>query len=276
MENLIIEGENLFVLQKMQEEYKNAIDLVIIDPPYNTNIDYIGYKDSNFANGWIEFIKPRIKLAYSLLSEKGVMFIHIDENELINLANLCYEIFKKQNVNILIWKKINELFDNNRIEKEVINIKSAHEYVLICYNNKSITTLNNMKQPIFQNNKWFDIEKPMETILDNLGTTSSAKDELNLLLGSRNVFSTPKPIRLFKEFVRVTTDKKSIILDFFAGSGTTAHSVMDLNKEDNGERKFIINTNDENNICQLVTIPRINNAIKLNQYAETYKYQFYK
>jgi adenine specific DNA methylase Mod len=275
MENLIIEGDNLIVLQKLLINYKDRIDLIIIDPPYNTNIDYIGYKDSNFHDGWITYIKPRIELSYSLLSPKGIMFIHIDENELLNLLNLCYEIFEKINVNVLIWKKINEQFDKNRIEKKIKNIKSMHEYVLICYKDKANTMLKKIQQPILEKDTWIEKEKPMETILDNFGTTSSAKDELSYLLGSREIFATPKPMRLFKEFVRAATDKKSIVLDFFAGSGTTAHAVMDLNKQDNGQRTFIVNTNSESNICQSVTIPRIKRSIELFEYKETFKYISY-
>ena len=101
-----------------------------------------------------------------------------------------------------------------------------------------------------------------------MGTTSSAKDELEVLLGNRTIFSTPKPVRLIKEFVRAGSNKNSIVLDFFAGSGTTGHAVMDLNKEDGGERKFILITNNESNICRKVTIPRIQKAIEKFDYNE--------
>lgn len=90
-----------------------------------------------------------------------------------------------------------------------------------------------------------EIEKPLETVIDDLGTTSSAKDELACLLGDRTIFSTPKPVKLIKEFIRAATDKDSIVLDFFAGSGTTGHATMDLNKEDGVNRKFILITNIE-------------------------------
>jgi adenine specific DNA methylase Mod len=189
------------------------------------------------------------------------MFIHIDENELINLTKLCYKIFSHENVNILIWKKINKCFDKNRIEKSINNIKSSHEFVILCYKNKGITEFNNMKQPRLVNGDWINFDVPMESVLDNLGTTSSAKDELAEIFGKRDVFSTPKPMRLAKEFVRVATNKNSIVLDFFAGSGTTGHAVMDLNIEDGGNRKFILITNNENDICKKVTIPRIMNYI---------------
>lgn len=271
MKNIIIENDNIIALEELSNHYLNKIDLIVIDPPYNTDIDHIGFKDTNFKDGWVSFMKPRLELGYSLLSNTGVMFIHIDENELINLAKLCYNIFEYKNVNILVWKKINKYFDQNRVHKSVNNIKSAHEYVLLCYKDKKITNLNEMKQPVFENNKWIDILTPMESVLDNLGTTSSAKDEIAELLGSREVFTTPKPMRLVKEMVRVATNEVSVVLDFFAGSGSTGHAVMDLNKEDGGNRKFILVTNNESDICRKVTIPRITRAIAINGYNEEFE-----
>ena len=101
-------------------------------------------------------------------------------------------------------------------------------------------------QPTLQNGKVVEREKPLETVIDFLGTTSSAKDEIAALFGGRTAFATPKPMKLIKEFVRAASEIDSIVLDFFAGSGTTGHAVMDLNKEDGGSRKFILITNNEN------------------------------
>ena len=127
-------------------------------------------------------------------------------------------------------------------------------------------------QPLIENGKIVEKEKPLETVIDFLGTTSSAKDEIGVLLGDRTSFSTPKPMKLIKEFVRAASEKGSIILDFFAGSGTTGHAVMDLNKEDGGTRKFILITNNESDICRKVTVPRIQNAIKYFDYTETFEF----
>lgn len=85
----------------------------------------------------------------------------------------------------------------------------------------------------------------METILRGVGTSSTAKDELLDIFGSRDIFDTPKPTKLIKELIRIATKKDSIILDFFAGSATTAQAVLELNKEDEGNRKFILCTNNE-------------------------------
>ena len=271
MKNLIIESDNLIAMNKLLPVYEGKIDVMPIDPPYNTNISYVGYKDYN--NAWNDFMGERLEVAYKLLSNKGVMFIHIDENEYFSLYHICSKIFGSENVRTLIWKKTNECFDKNRVEKPLENgIRRTHEFVLLCFKNKNKTILKPIMQPLIENGKIIEKEKPLETIIDFLGTTSSAKDEIGVLLGDRAAFSTPKPMKLIKEFVRVASEKDSIILDFFAGSGTTGHAVMDLNKEDGGSRKFILITNDENNICQNITIPRIKKAIELFNYKEALKY----
>lgn len=269
MENLIIESDNLIAMKKLLPDYEGKIDVMPIDPPYNTSISYVGYKD--FDNDWDTFMRERLKIAYRLLSNRGVMFIHIDENEYVALYNICSDIFDRENVRTLIWKKTNEYFDKNRIEKPLENgIRRTHEFILLCGKNLKETVLKPIMQPTLQNGKIIEVKRSLETIIDFLGTTSSAKDEIGVLFGDRTAFSTPKPVKLIKEFVRAASEKDSIVLDFFAGSGTTGHAVMDLNKEDGGSRKFILITNDENNICQNITIPRIRKAIELFGYKESF------
>ena len=267
----IIESDNKGALTMLERTFSGKIDVAFIDPPYNTEINYIEYKDSNFENGWVEFMRPRVESAYNLLSENGVMYICIDENELSNLISICSEIFGSDNVNILVWKKTNELFDANRKEKQIINVRRVHEYIILCYKNKNLTRFSQIEQPYYVNGKWEERKQHLETVLDYMGTTASAKDELNELFGANNVFTTPKPMKLVKELVRAACNKDSIVIDFFAGSGTTGHAVMDLNKEDNGNRKFILATNNENNICRDVTIPRIQKAIVKNGYSSKFK-----
>ena len=253
--NLVIEADNLIALKALMEEFERKIDVITIDPPYNTDIDYIGYKDSDYSEGWGIFMQERLVLAKSLLSPDGVMFINIDENELVCLLSICYSLFGMENVNILVWPKVNPLFDQNRVEKPVFNVRSTHEYIILCYMNKKNTCLKNTIEG-----------KPMESIVTGFGTTSSAKDEIGLLLGDRKCFSTPKPVALIRELIRVASDKDSMILDFFAGSGTAGHATMALNKEDNGNRGFILITNNESNICRSVTVPRLKSAITLEKF----------
>ncbi len=271
MKHLIIESDNLIAMQKLLPKYEEKIDIMPIDPPYNTDISHIGYKDKD--EGWVEFMRARLEVAYRLLSEKGVMFIHIDENELVRLLTLCGEIFGGQNILTMVWKKTNVHFDKNRKEKPLESgVRRTHEYVLLCFKDRAGTSLTPIHQPILKDGVWVEEVKPMETVLNFFGTNSSAKDELQALLGSRDIFATPKPMKLIKEFVRAASKKDSIVLDFFAGSGTTGHAVMDLNREDGGMRKFILITNSESDICRRVTVPRIQSAIKKYGYADEFDF----
>ena len=90
---------------------------------------------------------------------------------------------------------------------------------------------------IFEN---LEKEFYLNSILRGFGTSSSAKDELLNILKNRKIFDTPKPVKLVKELIRATTLKNNFILDFFSGSATTAHAVMELNVEDSGDRKYIM------------------------------------
>lgn len=272
MDNWIIENDNLVAMQELLADYEGKIDVMPIDPPYNTEIKGIGYKDSQFSEGWEQFIRPRLEIAYKLLSKHGVMFINIDENELCSLIAVCNSIFGNENISTMVWKKTNVLFDTNRIEKPYKNnVRRTHEFIVVCYKDRTNTLLNPIMQPVWDGKEMKNVLKPMETILDGFGTTASAKDELGLLLGDRLAFSTPKPMRLVKEMIRAASTKESIVLDCFAGSGTTGHAVMDLNQEDGGKRKFILITNNESDIFKKVTVPRIQKAIVVNHYKEDFK-----
>lgn len=265
MKNFVIEGDNLETMKRLLVNYENGIDVIVADPPYNTNIDYIDY-DDRIAD-WSGYMKPRLETAYGFLSSRGVMFIHIDEGEFATLYDICADIFGAKNLMSLIWKKTNELFDRNRKEKPLESgVRRTHEFILTCFRDKARTELSMIKQPVFREGKWIQESRCLESILDNLGTTSSAKDELGELLGDRNVFSTPKPLKLVKELIRASSARDSTVMDIFAGSGTTAHAVMDLNKEDGGNRSFIIITNNENDIFNKVTCPRLTEAIRKNGY----------
>ena len=267
MKHILIESDNLIALEQLLTEYKGVIDVIPIDPPYNTHIDYIGYKDGEYSEGWVDFMRPRLELAYKLLSSKGVMFIHIDECELVNLLVLCGEIFGSSNLMTMVWKKSNERFDKNRKEKPLDNgVRRTHEFIVVCFKDKKNTALKPVLQPVWNGVSYNEVFKPLETIVDDMGTTASAKDELYGIFGDRDIFSTPKPVKMIKEFIRAASDKNSTVLDFFAGSGTTGHAVMDLNNEDGGSRKFILITNDESDICQKVALPRLKKIIKLQKY----------
>ena len=250
MKSMLIEGDNLVAMQSLLAEFEGKIDVMPIDPPYNTAIGYTGYKDSGFAGSWAQFMRPRLEIAYKLLSEHGVMFINIDENEFCSLYLLCREIFGARNVMSMVWKKTNPRFDKNRVEKPLE------------------AGINPVMQPVWDGSKYEDRLQPLETIIDDMGTNSSAKDELEDIFGERNLFQTPKPVKMIKELIRAASGKQSVVMDFFAGSGTTGQAVMELNMEDGGSRKCILITNDENNICKRITLPRLQKVVALYGYQE--------
>ena len=101
-------------------------------------------------------------------------------------------------------------------------------------------------------------------MLKDIGTAETAKTELNNILGTKeHGFETIKPVKLIKDLIFhvIGNKKNAIVLDFFAGSGTTAQAVLELNEEDNGDRKFIICTNNENDICANITLARLRKVI---------------
>lgn len=100
-----------------------------------------------------------------------------------------------------------------------------------------------------------------KSIWDDVGTTTNGTQELEKILGEKK-FNNPKPVSLVLKILELASQKDSIILDFFAGSGTTGHAVIEMNKRDGGHRKFILCTNNENNICTEVTYPRMEKVIK--------------
>ena len=104
------------------------------------------------------------------------------------------------------------------------------------------------------------------------GSNEDADEELRLIMGKQKMFDYPKPTRLLMKLIAATRNKEALCLDFFAGSGTTGHAVMKLNAEDAGNRRFILCTNNENNICREVTYERIKRVIDKEGYAASLKY----
>ena len=254
--NYVIESENLFTLKSMQKAYKGLIDSILIDPPYNSHIDYIGYKDSDYSEGYISFMKERLELAYKLLSSKGFLALNIDEGEKDNLLNALRSIFGEGNVFLHRWKKKHPFFDTNRVVLNPNKVQTDYEYIIICRKSSDVK-LGLLKQPYFKGDSLLECDSEVPETFDCFGTTSSAKDEIKELFGTREYFSTPKPIKLIKELVRATTNKGSIVMDFFAGSGTLGQAVTELNLEDDGGRLFILVSNNESDICRKVTKKRM-------------------
>lgn len=254
LSNYVIESDNLYTLKSMTKSYKGKIKSILIDPPYNSHIDYIGYKDA-FDGGYEKFMVDRIKLASELLTNDGFLVINIDEGEVDHLSGLSIlkDLFFR--IKIYKWEKLHPYFDKNRSvnpNKKVVK----YEFIIICYKSKE-SKLNFIQQPYLDGEELKEKEAKVPNTFRCFGTNSSAKDEIAELFGDRAYFQTPKPLKLMKELVRATSNTDSIILDFFAGSGTVGHAVVDLNKEDNGKRKYILISNNESNICRDVTLKRM-------------------
>lgn len=329
--NILIEWDNYHTLSVLNYTHAWKIDVIYIDPPYNTwNNDFIYNdkivdKEDKFRHSkWLSFMNKRLKLAKNLLSEKWVIFISIDDNELFQLKLLCDEIFWSENfIDSIVWDKkssakwvpprnmlvnVHEYIvvyqkwdwfkftwierteewgnfknpDNDpRWPRRESNIKSTiksldeaftiiNPYNWKEYNNTWAFSKETLDSMIKENRilwketlpkqKEFMLEMKNENmaiksnwwLFDPQSTTVFLK---NLLPNSK--FDNPKPIGLMKYLLNVSTNKNSTILDFFAWSWTTWHAVIELNKEDWWNRKFILATNNENNICEEVTYERI-------------------
>ena len=350
-ENIYIEGDNLEVLKLLRQNYYNSIKMIYIDPPYNTGNDFV-YNDtfkmdkeeSDKAEGmisenneklqknqkstnryhanWLNMMYPRLKLARDLLTDDGVIFINIDDNEQDNLKKICEEIFGNDNLDVLIWQKTDPWEDRNTNAKQVTRFLEFKEYIILVYKSKNNVLFNKvMRLPDWKNSQknidrdprgnwqsgifsfeeghknedkmstsYFEIETPsgkkytrhwfcknydeylileksgylyfgkngdsaprikifenlekeftLTSILRGYGTSSSAKTEIEGIFFNKEIFDTPKPIKLVKELIRISSKNNSgIVLDFLSGSATTAHAVMQLNSEDNGNRKYIM------------------------------------
>jgi len=353
-QNLYIEGDNLDVLKALRETYLGKVKMIYIDPPYNTGNDFV-YNDDfaqsrgefeetsglfdeegnqtidpmqrntesngRFHTDWLNMIYPRLKVARDLLSDDGVIFISIDDNEVENLRKICDEIFGSENhIETVVWK------NKYGAGAKTVGFISAHEYILV-YSKNTITDLTcefigeerekynkkdskfnqrgpyrtqplmtnslgdrpNLMYSIFYNGveikprkQWVWSKERMEEAIANDNVefslqkdgsytvrsksylydengkirrgkpvsvmngpfTQDGTQEVRNLFDAKSVFDFTKPSELIKFFIGLeingNNSRDYIILDFFSGSATTAHAVMQLNAEDGGNRKFIM------------------------------------
>ena len=360
--NLFIEGDNLDALKLLQETYLGKVKMIYIDPPYNTGNDFIyeddfaedveSYKlrsnqkdeegnrlthntstNGRFHSDWLSMIYARLKLARNLLTDDGVIFISIDDNEGSNLHRLCDEIFGGENFvaqltvivkpegrrygffakthdYMLVYCKNHEYANLNEILVEGLEHPHSDElggFTLKGLRNRNVQAFNstnrpNLRYPFFVDkhkpdaNGFFKVstvpfdgavkveastvdglqsvwrwgkdksEKEKDSLLAYEGNdgeirifqkerklsqmaktvladkeiiSNKGTKELQALLG-KGIFDFPKPVALIKLVTKIGSNEESLILDFFSGSATTAHAVMQLNAEDGGARKFIM------------------------------------
>lgn len=331
--NLYIEGDNLEVLKLLQKSYMGGVKMIYIDPPYNTgndfvynddfhrteieedleagNVDELGLRyrkntDSNgkFHSDWCSMIYSRLLVARSLLTEDGVIFISIGDDENANLIKICDEIFGEYNFiadichkhrasvsndriisenhnHILFYaKEFNKVFAQqkyigedpilegfNREDKngkyklapvdgpggakkgnpfyEFMGVQGywrySRETMQKLYDDGSLVVTENNLQKKYYEEQAKQSRKTVTTWWDLDFLTSSATSSLQKLMGCK-AFDNPKNINLLLRMLKMIThfDKDALILDFFSGSSTTAHAVMQLNAKDGGKRKFIM------------------------------------
>ena len=307
--NMLIVGDNLDALKILQESYLGKIKTIYIDPPYNTGHDFVyhdnfsvkkgEYSDDStdtdgnrivsedefiansksngrFHSDWLSMMYPRLRLARNLLSDDGLIFISIDDNEDYNLQKLCNEIFGEDNfVNKIVWYY-------GKMSNESNKLANNHEYVLVYKKTDAGGIYKKVKKEDSEyRNRYLRFVTPENTVkygdvknsTDNLiiGRVKKVKAELkkdeldddDVLFDFNKEFKPhsdtiyhsiikgnaeenvkefdmgQKPLGLIELYLELSTDPGDIVLDFFAGSGTTGHAVMDLNAKDNGDRKFI-------------------------------------
>ncbi len=361
-QNIYIEGDNLKALKLLRNSYYGAIKMIYIDPPYNTGKDFV-YRDNftlsqeeldelgnnlddegnrleknsgdsaRYHTDWLNMVYPRLKIARDLLSEDGVIFISIDDNEVDNLQKICNEIFDECNfLGVITWaKKRKGSFLTNKLislteyclvyaknfnysylfggkaeesESQPI-IKRTNSLGRLSFCRNTVTT--KLPDGVYQSGVYGEEVNPVilendievrhgiiisdfsltahfvwsQAFLDNelqkgsrivintknmqprafriygesnfkgfgsfvngvsiCGTNEDAYEELEELFKIKKLFDYSKPKNYLKTFFEAGThfDKNAIILDFFSGSATTAHAVMQLNAEDGGNRKYI-------------------------------------
>lgn len=340
-ENLYIEGDNLEVLKLLQKSYYGKVKMIYIDPPYNTGNDFV-YKDNfrdniqnyreitgqvdgegnknstnteasgRFHTDWLNMMYPRLRLARNLLSEDGVIFISIDDNERDNTKTMCDEIFGADNfINVFIWQR------NSSVKTDRKKFTTNTEYIILYAKTKNYI-LNDAYKPLSEaSQKLYNkddndgrgryqtvsLQKPrdpgpettydyvdnngkiwkcppkgwrmvhsklkslendnrlclkgntlrvkdywnerdnegkrIDTLWNDIAQNTAGSGELEKLMKASNIFDNPKPTELVTRCLKIS-HSDATILDFFSGSATTAHAVMQLNAEDGGKRKFIM------------------------------------
>lgn len=344
-QNIFIEGDNLEALKLLQKSYHKKVKMIYIDPPYNTGKEFIypdkfqdnldtylrytgqiddeGFKMSanaetsgRYHTNWINMMYPRLKLAKNLLRDDGVIFISIDDNEVVNLRKICDEIYGEENfLAQIIWQKIHSTKNDAKYYSD------THEYILCYSKNIDLTQIKllprtetmdarfsnpdedprgswasgdlvaneertggyfdiegptgkifnvpkgkhwvyaeeNLKRMIAENRIWFgkngdafprlkrylsEVQQGRKAdtiwLSSEVGHNQESKREIKKIFDGFVYFDTPKPVRLISRCLALVVDNDDIILDFFAGSSTTAHALFDMNKQDNGNRKFIL------------------------------------
>lgn len=382
--HLLIEGDNLEALTLLQTTHKGEVNICYIDPPYNRgkddfvyNDDYIDEEDVYRHSKWLSFMEKRLRLAYDLLADDGVIFISIDDNEFAQLKLLCDEIFREQNFigclpritkkngkstntiaknhdYLLIYSKneniifngikhfdkgfkyedefvdkrgkykLNQTLDYDSLQysksmdfeilidgesfipggdkekqqerfngnhgntdwvwrwsKEKFDFGLANGFVVIKRTSKGrprIYTKTYLNATIEEDENGYYVEylerEKKATSLsftDNQYSNDKAKKIMKNIFG-KSSFDYVKPTELISMILTLHPNPNAVVLDFFAGSGTTGQAVLELNKEDGGKRKCILCTNNEVSKDKQKKYFSLN-ATELKTYSKTEEYK---
>ena len=390
------------MLASLKSRYSGEVDVVYIDPPYNLGKDDFLYSDKRFRDPdadnsdavyvsnedggrhtkWLNFMAPRLYMLWEMLSERGVIFVSINDIELFHLGMLMNEIFDEKNfIGNIVWRGSP---DNNPTR-----IAVEHEYIL-CYaktesnvpkiwsspeddikevlltkyrelkkQTPDLATLKKLWRKLVKENAPSfprlgrytevdhhnpyqaayrvhnpgkegmrydvihpDTKKPCKeplmgyrfpketmdqliaedriifgkdetTIVQMKDYLEDFKDTLRSVIpldarsgaytladlfdGKRDIFRNPKPVELIERLISFTTRPDSIVLDAFAGSGTTGQAVLNLNKKDNGRRRFILieegrGKNGKDKFCRTLTAERVKRAIQRNNFEDGFTF----
>ena len=346
--NIFISGDNLEVLKVLRRAYAGRVKMIYIDPPYNTGNDFV-YKD-NFrdplnqylretgqadakgkanraaarkeerrVNGhkhsnWMSMMLPRLFLAREFLSDDGVIFISIDDNEVHHLRILMNIVFGEENfVAPIAWQGM------DTVKNDARHFSTNAEFILACAKNLDSLKIRGVRKTEKQRRTYknrdndprgdylltplhaksgtesavYEFTFPngqtwrppegrypayskstLQRLVDegrvyldpkgratpqkktywneangrmrpttfwrheDFGSTRQANAELRELMG-RGIFDNPKPVKLVKAIADLVTEEDDLVMDFFAGSATTAHAIMALNAEDGGRRQCL-------------------------------------
>lgn len=236
-DNLIIKGNNLIALSSLLEKYEGEIQLIYIDPPYNTGNDSFRYNDRFNHSTWLTFMKNRLELAYKLLNETGSIYVQIDNNESAYLKVLMDEIFGRDNFQTeIIWvlegaSGYKSLVNNYVRGHDSIlfyskNNKFKYNKTYLPYDEKQLKRFSSIDE---EGRKYKTITKTRRLYLDEakgipLTDVWSDIASFQTIVNSpeRTGFNTQKPEKLLERIIECSSDKNDIVLDFNLGSGTTA------------------------------------------------------
>lgn len=358
--NLVIHGDNLHALKALLPRHAGAVDLIFIDPPYNTGNEGWCYSDgvnspimkewlsTNPVDGedmlrhdkWLCMMWPRLTLLRELLSERGSIWITLDDNEVHRARMVLDELFGEGNfVATCIWHKADspkntaEFFSQDHdyvlvyaksLEHWSVNLLPRNEEMLARYKNpdndprgkwmlsdldarnfysKGVYSITTPKGRVIagppagrywsvspekfaeldrDGRIWWgpdgnsdpNIKRFLSEVKDGVvpqtlwswkqvGSTRHSKSELVQLFaeaGSDDLFVTPKPVSLVERVLELGAHRDALILDSFAGSGTTAHAVLKANAKDGGNRRFILVEGES--YADTLTAERVRRAIK--------------